>query len=122
MSDTTKANIKTLFVLTLVHFTGDFYSSFISPLYPLFVQKMALSLTQVGIVSGVIRLLAFIVQPSVGKLRAGLEPSMGLQHLKEGLDPLHDTCVGIDSFIRVIPIQDQGREPKLFLYDIYGII
>ena len=68
MSDTTKANIKILFALTLVHFTGDFYSSFISPLYPLFVQKMGLSLAQIGIISGVIRLLAFIVQPSVGYL------------------------------------------------------
>lgn len=68
MTDTTKANIKILFALTLVHFTGDFYSSFISPLYPLFVQKMGLSLAQVGIISGVIRLLAFIVQPSVGYL------------------------------------------------------
>jgi FSR family fosmidomycin resistance protein-like MFS transporter len=68
MTDKTKANIKILFALTLVHFTGDFYSSFISPLYPLFVQKMGLSLAQVGIISGVIRLLAFIVQPSVGYL------------------------------------------------------
>ena len=68
MSDTTKANIKILFALTLVHFTGDFYSSFISPLYPLFVQKMGLSLARVGIISGIIRLMAFIVQPSVGYL------------------------------------------------------
>lgn len=68
MSDTTKANVKTLFALTLVHFTGDFYSSFINPLFPLFVQKMGLSLAQVGIISGVIRFLAFIVQPSVGYL------------------------------------------------------
>ncbi len=68
MSETTKANIKILFALTLVHFTGDFYSSFISPLFPLFVRKMDLSLTQVGIISGVIRLLAFLVQPSVGYL------------------------------------------------------
>ena len=66
MNDFTKANIKILFALTLVHFTGDFYSSFISPLYPLFIQKMGLSLAQVGIISGVARLLAFIVQPSVG--------------------------------------------------------
>jgi FSR family fosmidomycin resistance protein-like MFS transporter len=68
MTDTTKANIKILFALTLVHFTGDFYSAFTSPLYPLFVQKMGLSLAQVGIISGTIRLLAFIVQPSVGYL------------------------------------------------------
>jgi FSR family fosmidomycin resistance protein-like MFS transporter len=68
MTDTIKINIKILIALTLVHFTGDFYSSFISPLFPLFVQKMGLSLAQVGIISGVIRLLAFIVQPSVGYL------------------------------------------------------
>ena len=64
----TKTNIKILFALTLVHFTGDFYSAFTTPLYPLFIQKMGLSLAQIGIVSGVIRLLAFIVQPSVGYL------------------------------------------------------
>jgi len=63
-----KANIKILFALTLVHFTGDFYSSFISPLYPLFIQKMGLSLTQIGVISGINLLLAFIVQPSVGYL------------------------------------------------------
>lgn len=66
MTDATKLNIKILFALTLVHFTGDFYSSFINPLFPLFVQKMGLTLAQVGIISGVARLLAFIVQPSVG--------------------------------------------------------
>ncbi|MFZ7128048.1 MAG: MFS transporter [Desulfobacterales bacterium] len=64
----TRANIKVLFALTLVHFTGDFYSSFITPLFPLFVDRLGLSLAQVGIVAGIGRLLAFIVQPSVGYL------------------------------------------------------
>jgi FSR family fosmidomycin resistance protein-like MFS transporter len=68
MKDLAKTNIKVLFALTLVHFTGDFYSSFISPLFPLFVENMGLSLAQVGIISGAARLLAFIVQPSVGYL------------------------------------------------------
>ncbi len=63
-----KTNVRMLFALTLVHFTGDFYSSFTSPLFPLFVQKMGLSLTQVGAIAGVNRLLAFIVQPAVGYL------------------------------------------------------
>lgn len=63
-----KANIKVIFALTLVHFIGDFYNSFISPLSPLFVDKLNLSLTQVGIIAGMSRLLAFIVQPSVGYL------------------------------------------------------
>jgi FSR family fosmidomycin resistance protein-like MFS transporter len=63
-----RANIKVLFALTLVHFTGDFYSSFTAPLFPLFMEKMGLSLTQIGVIAGVNRLLAFIVQPSVGYL------------------------------------------------------
>lgn len=63
-----KANVKVLAALTLVHFTGDFYSSFTTPLFPLFMEKMGLSLTQIGIIAGVNRLLAFIVQPSVGYL------------------------------------------------------
>lgn len=68
MSPAAKANIKVLFALTLVHFTGDFYSSFTSPLFPLFVEKLGLSLTQVGVIAGLNRMLAFIVQPSVGYL------------------------------------------------------
>ena len=63
---TDKANVKVIFALTLVHFTGDFYSSFILPLLPEFVAKFSLSLAEVGIITGLIRLLAFIVQPSVG--------------------------------------------------------
>ncbi|MCP4108124.1 MAG: MFS transporter [Desulfobacteraceae bacterium] len=62
------ANIKVLFALTLVHFTGDFYSSFTNPLFPMFVEKIGLSLAQVGCIAGVNQILAFIVQPSVGYL------------------------------------------------------
>ncbi len=61
-------NLKILFALTLVHFTGDFYTAFINPLFPLFVDKLGLSLTQVGIIAGTMRLLAFIIQPTVGYL------------------------------------------------------
>ena len=68
MNDSTKVNIKILFALTLVHFTGDFYSSFISPLFPLFIKKLSLPLAQVGIIAGLARFLAFIIQPSVGYL------------------------------------------------------
>jgi FSR family fosmidomycin resistance protein-like MFS transporter len=67
-SEDAKANIKVILALTLVHFTGDFYSSFINPLFPLFVEKLHLSLAQIGIIAGLARLLAFIVQPSVGYL------------------------------------------------------
>ena len=63
-----KANINIIFALTLVHFTGDLYSSFVSPLFPLFIDKLGLSLTQVGFIAGISRFCAFIVQPSVGYL------------------------------------------------------
>ncbi|MCP4114399.1 MAG: MFS transporter [Desulfobacteraceae bacterium] len=63
-----KLNLKIVAALTLVHFTGDFYSSFTSPLLPVYVDKLALSMAQVGLLTGVIRLLAFVVQPCVGYL------------------------------------------------------
>ena len=63
-----KTNIKVIFALTLVHFTGDFYSAFYIPLMPAFVAKLSLSMAQVGIMTGLIRFLAFIVQPTVGYL------------------------------------------------------
>ncbi len=57
---------KILIALSLVHFSGDFYSSFMSPLFPVFVDKMGLSLAQVGFIAGVSRFLMFIVQPLSG--------------------------------------------------------
>ncbi|MFZ5569922.1 MAG: MFS transporter [Thermodesulfobacteriota bacterium] len=63
-----RTDVKMIFTLTLVHFTGDLYSSFVNPLFPLFVEKLGLSLTQVGLIAGTNRFLAFIVQPTVGYL------------------------------------------------------
>jgi len=68
MNDHTKTNLRVILALTLVHFTGDFYSSFTTPLFPLFVEKLGLSLTQVGVIAGINRFLAFIVQPTAGYL------------------------------------------------------
>jgi len=61
-----KVNYKIIFVLTLVHFSGDFYSSFFTPLLPAFVNKLGLTLAQVGLITGLVRFLAFIIQPVVG--------------------------------------------------------
>ena len=61
-------NYNIIFVLTLVHFTGDFYSSFFTPLLPAFVDKLGLTLAQVGLITGMVRFLSFIVQPVVGYL------------------------------------------------------
>ncbi len=60
------ANVQVLLAITLLHFTGDFYSSFISPLFPLLREELGLSLAQVGFVAGAARFLAFIVQPPSG--------------------------------------------------------
>ncbi len=63
-----KANIRVLFALTIIHFTGDFYNAFTTPLLPVFAGLFALSLTEVGIISGLGRFLSFVVQPNVGYL------------------------------------------------------
>lgn len=62
------AKLKILFALTLVHFTGDFFTSFINPLFPVFIDKLGLTLTQIGIIASMVDLLAFITQPTVGYL------------------------------------------------------
>jgi FSR family fosmidomycin resistance protein-like MFS transporter len=66
MNEPNRTDIKVIFGLSLIHFIGDFYFSFVNPLLPVFVEKYALSLTQVGFIVGMMRMLAFIVQPGVG--------------------------------------------------------
>ncbi len=61
-------NYRIIFVLTLIHFTGDFYSSFFTPLLPAFIDKIGLTLAQVGLITGMIRFLSFIIQPVTGYL------------------------------------------------------
>ena len=61
-------NSKAIFALFLVHFSGDFFSSFLKPLLPALAAKNGLSLAQVGLLSGVSWLFAFLVQPTVGYL------------------------------------------------------
>jgi FSR family fosmidomycin resistance protein-like MFS transporter len=58
--------IRVIAALTLVHFAGDFYFSFVNPLLPVFMDRFSLTLTQVGVIAAVGQLLAFIVQPCVG--------------------------------------------------------
>ncbi|MBN1830157.1 MAG: MFS transporter [Deltaproteobacteria bacterium] len=59
-------NFKIIWALTLIHFSGDFFSSFVTPLLPVFGDKFALTLTQIGFIAGLGRFLSFIVQPMVG--------------------------------------------------------
>ena len=64
--NTKKLNVKIIFALTLIHFTGDFYNAFVTPLLPVFAERFALTLTEVGLIGGLSRFLAFIIQPNVG--------------------------------------------------------
>lgn len=67
MADSTsRTYLKILIAFNLVHFSGDFYSSFISPLFPVFMDKMGLNLAQVGLLAGIYHLLMFIIQPMSG--------------------------------------------------------
>ena len=66
IDSTSRTYWKILVALSLVHFSGDFYSSFINPLYPVFMENLGLTLAQVGFLSGVSRFLMFIVQPLSG--------------------------------------------------------
>ncbi len=66
MNEQNRTDIKVIFALTMLHFAGDFYSSFVNPLLPVFMEKFGLSLAQVGLIAGITRMLAFVVQPGVG--------------------------------------------------------
>jgi FSR family fosmidomycin resistance protein-like MFS transporter len=123
MTAAMKTNVKVLFALSLVHFTGDFYSSFTTPLFPLFVEKLGLSLTQVGLIAGVNRLLAFIVQPTVGYL-ADRYPTRGF--IMVGLlmpvifIPLSGAAIGFWSLLIVIAIGSIGS--SMFHPSVTGMV
>ena len=68
MTDTTPINRKAIFALFLIHFIGDFFQSFIRPLLPVLANKFALSLAQVGLITGVATFMAFLIQPIFGYL------------------------------------------------------
>ncbi len=54
-----------IFLLSLSHFVHDVYSSFLSPLLPLLIEKLSLSLTQAGFLSAVMQLPA-LMNPILG--------------------------------------------------------
>jgi FSR family fosmidomycin resistance protein-like MFS transporter len=68
MNDTGQINKKVIFALFLVHFSGDFFLSFIKPLLPVLAKKFSLTLTQVGLLGGLSMLSAFFIQPIFGYL------------------------------------------------------
>lgn len=74
MNDTTAINKKAIFALFLVHFSGDFYLSFVRPLLPVLADKFSLNLTQVGMITAVSTLMAFLIQPVFGFLADRYRP------------------------------------------------
>ena len=74
MNDTTVVNKKAIFALFLVHFSGDFYLSFVRPLLPVLADKFSLNLAQVGMITAVSTLMAFLIQPVFGFLADRYRP------------------------------------------------
>jgi FSR family fosmidomycin resistance protein-like MFS transporter len=68
VTEAVKINKKAIFALFLVHFIGDFFQSFIRPMLPLMADKFSLSLTQVGMITGIATFMAFLIQPVFGYL------------------------------------------------------
>jgi MFS transporter, FSR family, fosmidomycin resistance protein len=68
LTDATQINKKAIFALFLIHFTGDFFQSFIRPMLPVLAEKFSLNLTQVGMITGVATFMAFLIQPLFGYL------------------------------------------------------
>ncbi|MEJ2166396.1 MAG: MFS transporter, partial [Desulfobacterales bacterium] len=66
MIDISPINKKAIFALFLIHFTGDFFQSFIRPLLPVLADKFFLNMTQVGMITGVATFMAFLIQPAFG--------------------------------------------------------
>jgi FSR family fosmidomycin resistance protein-like MFS transporter len=67
-------NKKAIFALFLIHFTGDFFQSFVRPLLPVLADKFALNLTQVGLITGIATFMAFLIQPIFGFLADRYQP------------------------------------------------
>ncbi|MBW1993130.1 MAG: MFS transporter [Deltaproteobacteria bacterium] len=66
MTRITKINKKAIFALFLVHFSGDFFLSFVRPLLPVLAKKFFLNLAQVGVITAVATLMGFLIQPVFG--------------------------------------------------------
>jgi len=114
ISENAKANIKVIFALTLVHFTGDFYSSFINPLFPLFVEKLNLSLAQVGIKTE--RDGKLTVDTTVLDAAIGQDPgAVALLFTGNGVAGQVETAVDelVDPIDGFIPAREEGIQARV---------
>jgi hypothetical protein len=108
MTDRNRTDVKVIFALTLIHFAGDFYVSFVNPLLPVFVEKFALSLAQVGLIAGMMRMLAFIVQTGIGKV-GDRDPLLLPAVLPRGKE-VEGSLVEVVNPLEVLPHADRPGE------------
>lgn len=69
-------NPKAIAALFLVHFSGDIFQSFFHPLFPVFREQFQLSLTQIGLITGVVTFASFVTQPLTGHLADRYNPRL----------------------------------------------
>jgi MFS transporter, FSR family, fosmidomycin resistance protein len=83
-----------LFLVAAAHFFNDIYMGFLTPLYPIAMEKFGLSLSMVGAISMVAALASALSQPFFGMLfdRFGVTASLYLAPLLTGLLV---SCLGI---------------------------
>ena len=62
-----------LILLTVVHFLTDLFSSLLMPILPALVNRLNLSLTQAGILTGLPAMTSSLVQPIMGILGDRME-------------------------------------------------
>ena len=65
-TEPSKPNVPLVLALSLTHFIHDIYSSFLSPLLPLIIQKLSLSLSEAGFLSTVMQVPS-LMNPYIGK-------------------------------------------------------
>ncbi len=64
-TDDSRFHTANVLLISLCHFIHDVYSSFLSPLLPLLIQKLSLSLTRAGLLSTVMQLPS-LLNPFIG--------------------------------------------------------
>ena len=85
-----------LFLVAAAHFFNDIYMGFLTPLFPIVMEKFGLTLSMVGALSMVAALASALSQPLFGMLfdRFGLTASLYLAPL---LTAILVSCVGVIS-------------------------
>jgi MFS transporter, FSR family, fosmidomycin resistance protein len=79
--------VSTLYLVAAAHFINDIYMGFLTPLYPIVMDRFGLSLSMVGVISMVAAMASALSQPIFGMIfdRFGVSASVYLAPLLTGL-------------------------------------